>query len=49
MREPEGPDEQDQRGYTRRSVVDYRGQAVSALNRLRLREELPVMAIRGPT
>lgn len=30
---------------TLRSVVDYRGQAVSALNRLRLREELPVMAI----
>ncbi|WP_431313849.1 alpha/beta fold hydrolase [Mycobacterium avium] len=32
---------------TLRSVVDYRGQAVSALNRLRLREELPVMAIWG--
>jgi pimeloyl-ACP methyl ester carboxylesterase len=28
-------------------VVDYRGQAVSALNRLRLREELPIMAIWG--
>jgi hypothetical protein len=45
MREPEGRGEQDQRGYTRRSVVDYRGPAVSALNRLRLSEELPVMAI----
>ena len=32
---------------TLRSVVDYRGQAVSALNRLKLREELPVMAIWG--
>lgn len=32
---------------TLRSVVDYRGQAVSALNRLRLREELPVVAIWG--
>ncbi len=32
---------------TLRSVVDYRGQAVSALNRLRLRAELPVMAIWG--
>lgn len=32
---------------TLRSVVDYRGQAVSALNRLQLREELPVMAIWG--
>jgi pimeloyl-ACP methyl ester carboxylesterase len=32
---------------TLRSVVDYRGQAVSALNRLRLREELPIMAIWG--
>ena len=32
---------------TLRSVVDYRGQAVSALNRLHLREELPVMAIWG--
>ncbi|OMB94236.1 alpha/beta hydrolase [Mycobacterium colombiense] len=32
---------------TLRSVVDYRGQAVSALNRLRLREDLPVMAIWG--
>lgn len=32
---------------TLRSVVDYRGQAVSALNRLRLREQLPVMAIWG--
>lgn len=30
---------------TLRSVVDYRGQAVSALSRLRLRVELPVMAI----
>lgn len=32
---------------TLRSVVDYRGQAVSALNRLQLHEELPVMAIWG--
>lgn len=32
---------------TLRSVVDYRGQAVSALNRLSLREDLPVMAIWG--
>jgi pimeloyl-ACP methyl ester carboxylesterase len=32
---------------TLRSVVDYRGQAVSALNRLALRTELPVMAIWG--
>lgn len=32
---------------TLRSVVDYRGQAVSALSRLRLREGLPVMAIWG--
>ncbi len=32
---------------TLRSVVDYRGQAVSGLNRLRLREELPIMAIWG--
>jgi len=32
---------------TLRSVVDYRGQAVSALNRLQLRGELPVMAIWG--
>lgn len=32
---------------TLRSVVDYRGQAVSALNRLKLRAELPVMAIWG--
>jgi pimeloyl-ACP methyl ester carboxylesterase len=32
---------------TLRSVVDYRGQAVSALNRLRLQTELPVMAIWG--
>jgi pimeloyl-ACP methyl ester carboxylesterase len=32
---------------TLRSVVDYRGQAVSALSRLKLREELPVMAIWG--
>jgi pimeloyl-ACP methyl ester carboxylesterase len=32
---------------TLRSVVDYRGQAVSALNRLRLLSELPVMAIWG--
>ena len=32
---------------TLRSVVDYRGQAVSALNRLQLRSELPVMAIWG--
>jgi pimeloyl-ACP methyl ester carboxylesterase len=32
---------------TLRSVVDYRGQAVSALNRLSLRADLPVMAIWG--
>jgi pimeloyl-ACP methyl ester carboxylesterase len=32
---------------TLRSVVDYRGQAVSALSRLRLRQELPVMTIWG--
>ncbi len=32
---------------TLRSVVDYRGQAVSALNRLQLRADLPVMAIWG--
>ncbi|MEH3136120.1 MAG: alpha/beta fold hydrolase [Mycolicibacterium neoaurum] len=32
---------------TLRSVVDYRGQSVSALNRLNLREELPVLAIWG--
>jgi pimeloyl-ACP methyl ester carboxylesterase len=32
---------------TLRSVVDYRGQAVSALNRLGLRTDLPVMAIWG--
>ncbi|HUO39749.1 MAG TPA: alpha/beta fold hydrolase, partial [Mycobacterium sp.] len=32
---------------TLRSVVDYRGQAVSALNRLRLRADLSVMAIWG--
>ncbi|MBV8860359.1 MAG: alpha/beta fold hydrolase [Mycobacterium sp.] len=32
---------------TLRSVVDYRGQAVSALSRLKLRAELPVMAIWG--
>jgi pimeloyl-ACP methyl ester carboxylesterase len=32
---------------TLRSVVDYRGQAVSALNRLNLTAELPVMAIWG--
>lgn len=30
---------------TLRSVVDHRGQAVSALNRLQLRADLPVMAI----
>ncbi len=28
-------------------MVDYRGQAVSALNRLSLREDLPIMAIWG--
>jgi pimeloyl-ACP methyl ester carboxylesterase len=28
-------------------VVDYRGQAVSALNRLHIRSELPTMAIWG--
>ncbi len=32
---------------TLRSVVDYRGQAVSALNRLNVREGLPVLAIWG--
>ncbi len=32
---------------TLRSVVDYRGQAVSALNRLHLANELPIMAIWG--
>ncbi len=32
---------------TLRSVVDYRDQAVSALNRLQLQLELPVMAIWG--
>ena len=32
---------------TLRSVVDYRGQAVSALNRLQLQSQLPVMAIWG--
>ena len=32
---------------TLRSVVDYRGQAVSALNRLHLASELPTMAIWG--
>ena len=32
---------------TLRSVVDYRGQAVSAPNRLQLQSELPVMAIWG--
>jgi pimeloyl-ACP methyl ester carboxylesterase len=32
---------------TLRSVVDYRGQAVSALNRLQLAAECPVMAIWG--
>ena len=30
-----------------RSVVDYRGQAVSALNRLQLRAEMPTLAIWG--
>ena len=32
---------------TLRSVVDYRGQAVSALNRLHLTSDLPTMAIWG--
>lgn len=32
---------------TLRSVVDYRGQSVSALNRLQLRSDLPIMAIWG--
>lgn len=32
---------------TLRSVIDHRGQAVSALNRLKLRADLPVMAIWG--
>lgn len=42
-------DRQTQQSFLRtlRSVVDYRGQAVSALNRLQLRSELPVMAIWG--
>ena len=30
-----------------RSVVDYRGQAVSALNRLNVRADMPIMAIWG--
>jgi len=32
---------------TLRSVVDYRGQSVSALNRLSFKEDLPIMAIWG--
>lgn len=32
---------------TLRSVVDYRGQAVSALNRLHVRDDMPTMAIWG--
>jgi pimeloyl-ACP methyl ester carboxylesterase len=32
---------------TLRSVVDYRGQSVSALNRLNLREDMPTLAIWG--
>lgn len=32
---------------TLRSVVDYRGQSVSALNRLNLRDDLPTLAIWG--
>ena len=32
---------------TLRAVVDYHGQAVSALNRLKLRADLPVMTIWG--
>ncbi|MCP9271868.1 alpha/beta fold hydrolase [Mycolicibacterium arenosum] len=32
---------------TLRSVVDYRGQAVSALNRLQMRAEMPTLAIWG--
>jgi pimeloyl-ACP methyl ester carboxylesterase len=32
---------------TLRSVVDYRGQSVSALNRLNVRDDLPVLAIWG--
>jgi pimeloyl-ACP methyl ester carboxylesterase len=32
---------------TLRSVVDYRGQAVSALNRLQMRSEMPTLAIWG--
>ena len=32
---------------TLRSVVDYRGQAVSAVSKLGLREQLPIMAIWG--
>jgi pimeloyl-ACP methyl ester carboxylesterase len=34
-------------GNELRSVVDYRGQAVSALNRLHVASELPIMAIWG--
>ena len=33
--------------HTLRSVVDYRGQAVSALSRLRLRSEVPTLVIWG--
>ena len=42
-------DPQTRRSFLRtlRSVVDYRGQAVSALSRLQLQSELPVMAIWG--
>src|SRR6476619_2935239 len=32
---------------TLRSVVDYRGQSVSALNRLQLKADLPTLAIWG--
>jgi pimeloyl-ACP methyl ester carboxylesterase len=42
-------DRQTRRSFLRtlRSVVDYRGQAVSALNRLQVRTDLPIMAIWG--
>ncbi|MBV8346470.1 MAG: alpha/beta fold hydrolase [Mycolicibacterium sp.] len=42
-------DRQTRRSFLRtlRSVVDYRGQAVSALSRLKLQADLPVMAIWG--
>ena len=44
-----GPDRQTRQSFLKTlcSVVDHRGQAVSALNRLKLRADLPVMAIWG--